>query len=372
MPRIAHAWCDGSRCADPGCASRNGSFQDATWIRQLFFVALLILPASPALAQKTDVVHMDNGNRIVGEVKKLELGLLELSVDDIVDRLRIKWEHVARVTSDQLLEVELGDGTYHFGSLIEPATDGELRIQSVAGVFDVRLLDVVSMEPIENAFWRRLDANISAGISFTKASDILQFNLGFAGRYRTYHSLTDISLNSILTKKASGPSATNSDLNLTHYRYFGSRWFYRVDAGASRNDELGIDLRVNFGGGAGRRILQANRWLVLVSALVVGNRESTDDGREANNVEAAVDISVSGFRHDTPKLEVTSDLTIFFGLNNSDRYRVNFDGRISFELGVKDLFLDIGQVYYRFDNDPSLTATSTHDYGIVSGVRFKF
>jgi hypothetical protein len=55
----------------------------------LVLVGLLGLLASPALAQKTDMVHMDNGNVIVGEIKKLEHGLLEFSVDDIAGNLRI-------------------------------------------------------------------------------------------------------------------------------------------------------------------------------------------------------------------------------------------------------------------------------------------
>ena len=33
---------------------------------------------------------------------------------------------------------------------------------------------------------------------------------------------------------------------------------------------------------------------------------------------------------------------------------------------------DIGQVYYRFDSDPSLTADSTDDFGIVTGLRYEF
>lgn len=58
----------------------------------LLLVAWLGLLASPVVAQKTDVVHMSNGNVIIGEVKRMEHGLLEFSVDDIVNRLQIKWE----------------------------------------------------------------------------------------------------------------------------------------------------------------------------------------------------------------------------------------------------------------------------------------
>ena len=100
-------------------------------------MALLGLLASPALAEKTDVVVMDNGNVIVGEIKKMVRGLLEFSVDDISGRLQIEWEHVVRLTSKQQLDFELEDGTHYFGSLIESSADGELRIQTAAGEFEI-------------------------------------------------------------------------------------------------------------------------------------------------------------------------------------------------------------------------------------------
>jgi hypothetical protein len=40
--------------------------------RGVILAVLAVLLASPALAQKTDVIHLRNGNVIVGEVKKLD------------------------------------------------------------------------------------------------------------------------------------------------------------------------------------------------------------------------------------------------------------------------------------------------------------
>jgi len=118
-------------------------------LRAPVLVALFGLLGAPALAKNTDVVVMDNGNVIVGEIKLLERGLLEFSVDDITDRLRIKWEHVFRLTSTKRLDFELASGKHYYGSLIESSADGELRIQTPTGVVDVKLVAVVAMEPIK-------------------------------------------------------------------------------------------------------------------------------------------------------------------------------------------------------------------------------
>jgi hypothetical protein len=345
-------------------------------VRQPVFVILLAaalgLTTSPALAQKTDVVYMDNGNVIIGEVKKLERGLLEFSVDDVKGRLRIEWEHVVRLTSDQQLDIDVGLGRFYLGSLIESSADGKLCIKTGAAELEVELVDVVLIAPIKDSFWKRLEADVTAGFSFTKASDIVQFNLGGSATYRTVKAFSNISLNTIITSKADSGEKTNSDLRASHLRFFKRKWFYLGSAGANRNDEQGIDFRGNLAGGAGRRLLHSNRSILLVSASLSANREYTSDGRKTNNLELAVGTNALAFRHDTPKLEMRSDLTVFVNLTTQGRYRVDYDGLASIELVIEDLFWDISQVYYRFDSDPSATAASRHDYGFVTGLRYKF
>jgi hypothetical protein len=45
--------------------------------------------------------------------------------------------------------------------------------------------------------------------------------------------------------------------------------------------------------------------------------------------------------------------------------------RLSIEL-IEDFYWDISQVYDRFDTDPSTTATSGTDWGVISGLRYTF
>ncbi len=278
---------------------------------------------------------------------------------------------MARLTSPQNLDIELRDGTKFFGYLVDPATDGELRIQMAIASFDVALADVVMITPIEETFWRRLEGDISAGLSYTKGTDLLQANFGGSIRYRRLVSLTEFRFNSIVSSTAQESSKTYLSAPLTHYRFFRNRWFYRGDIAVSRNDELGIDFRGSLGGGGGRRLVQTNRVLFAMSGLLIGNQEFTSDGREAQNLELALNSKLEAFRYDTPKLDFSSDLTLFMGLTTSGRYRVNYDGRLSLELGVKDFFWDIGQLYYRYDSDSSEVATAKDDYGIISSLRYK-
>jgi hypothetical protein len=332
-------------------------------------VALLLL-APAALAEKTDVIVMDNGNRLVAEIKKLERGLLELSMTDIKGRVKVEWNHVVRITCNRALIIEDEDGARLFGQLIDSEVDDVLRVQTPYGLVDVARIDVVFMEPIKSTFWGRLSGDLSTGISYTKSTEIMQFNLGGSLRHRTRKTVTEISLNTIITSSSDG-SKTNTDLPATYQRFFANRWFYRGDVGFSRNDELGIDLRTGIAGGAGRRLVYSNSAMVQASLLLNANHEFTSDGNETNNLELVLDTSLLAFRYDTPKLDASLSANLFMNLTTWGRYRVNVDGRLSIEL-VEDLYWDISQVYYRFDTDPSTIATSGTDWGVISGIRYTF
>ena len=349
--------------------ARSRSCEAKRYRNALAFLALLGI-ASPAFAQKTDVVRMDNGSAVIGEVEKLERGLLAFSVDDILGSLRIEWEHVIGLTSNQQLDVELQGGAHYFGSLIESDADTVLRIQTADGVVDVTLLDVIFIEPVEDAYWDRFQGDVSTGLSFTKATDILQFNLGGSVTYRRLESHTELAFHTIITSKSGEASKTNTDLPLTHYRFLKGLWFLRGDIGGAINDELGLDFRGLLGAGAGRNFLFSRRANMLVSLLLSGNREYTNDDKRTTNVELGLDVALLAFRYDSPKLSVRTDLAGFWNLVSRSRYRVDFDARLSFDL-VKDLFWDVGQIYYRFDSDPSLAADSRSDYGFVTGLRYE-
>ena len=61
------------------------------------------LPTS-AIAAKTDVVVLINGNAVTGEVKSLDFGSLRYSTDSM-GTVNIDWEDIVTVTSEQSLTV---------------------------------------------------------------------------------------------------------------------------------------------------------------------------------------------------------------------------------------------------------------------------
>ena len=65
----------------------------------------------PALAQRTDVIELFNGDQVTGEIKSYSTGRITVETD-IASDLSLKWNRITSITSDKRFEVELTDGTY--------------------------------------------------------------------------------------------------------------------------------------------------------------------------------------------------------------------------------------------------------------------
>ena len=87
------------------------------WSRTALIVAAILSCGAPVFAQgRTDVLTLRNGDRITGEVVRLERGRLEFKTDD-AGTLYLEWDKLSSVVAMRLVEVTTADGRRFLGSL---------------------------------------------------------------------------------------------------------------------------------------------------------------------------------------------------------------------------------------------------------------
>ena len=207
-------------------------------------VVLLGLLPSGALAAKTDVVILINGNAVTGEVKSLEFGSLKYSTDSM-GTVSIDWEDIVSVTSQQDLQIELADGTRYFGKMF-PADDSHfVRVVTASEELVVKSGRIVRITPIETSqkFLERLDGSFSFGIQTQKSSEVTTSNLSADVSYRTRTYLVGTRLNSSITDQPSEPTKARQSSSFNYQRFRSNRWFTDWFTGWEKNDELGIGAR---------------------------------------------------------------------------------------------------------------------------------
>ena len=117
--------------------------------------AIALSPCAAAWAQKTDVVTLLNGDKITGEIKDLNRGVLEFSTDD-AGTIDIEWDKIGTVEAKRSFEVETSDGRRMLGTL-GPPVQRTLSVGTVDGVVALPMVEVTRITPIGRTFWAKLD-----------------------------------------------------------------------------------------------------------------------------------------------------------------------------------------------------------------------
>ena len=147
-------------------------------------VVLLVLGCTVAGAAqgRTDIVTLANGDRITGEVLRLERGRLEFKTDD-AGTLRLEWDKLTSVLTTRLVEVGTGSGMTYLGSLVR-APSRAISVSTPGGEIALQMPEVTAITPIGRSFWRKLDGSVDAGFNYTQSSGIAQMTLNSDTVYR--------------------------------------------------------------------------------------------------------------------------------------------------------------------------------------------
>jgi hypothetical protein len=340
------------------------------WRRALSLAGLCLLaPAGAALAQRTDVIVLFNGDHVTGEIKSYATGRLTVATD-IGSDLSLKWNRITSITSDKQFEVETTDGVYFYGSLAPSTPPGKLAIVSAGATRELGFFDVVRISPIYQTFWRRWDGSLDLGFNYTQASSIVQLNLNANAIFRRPTFAASASINTFFSSQSGVPSSQRANFALGYQKFVKDRWFLAGFGGADRNLDLGLDLRLTLGAGYGRYLIQTNRTTLGALLGISGDHENPVTGESTYQAAAVIGVQYSMFTYDFPKVTVNSTLQVFPYLTDAGRVRVEFNAQAKREI-VRDLYLSLS-VFDSYDSRDPSTQQSKNDWGPVLSIGWTF
>ncbi len=335
----------------------------------LFCLAFICLSILTVRAQKNDTIYLRNGDRISGELKKFEYGLLDLSTD-AMKTVSIEFDKINTMHSSKFFEIRMKSGEKFFGHLQKSDVLSTVNIITVSDTLPKRLWDIILIVPIKRTFFQKIDGSLDLGLSYTKASEVFQYSLNFNLTHRTNFYSTRFELESILTDDGA-KKTNNSTLGLDVTHYLPNKWFTSIIAQGQQNTELNLDYRLQSGYGVGYDIARTNliRFYALGGLLV--NQEHTIDLDETSqNIEALLKLNFKWFQYRHPKIDVTNRINVYPSITDFGRVRMEYNLSSKFEI-VKDLFLNL-QLYDYYDNETSQGSKANNDWGIITSIGFTF
>lgn len=352
-------------------------------LRKTVAVAVILLAGisqSPsAVAQKTDYVYLKNGDRLTVEVKELSRGQMRLSTNAF-GTIYVKWEDVERIETSKRLQIELVNGRRFFGPAQVSKEPGVVALQVDGEVLSFDNDRIVRIQPIKGfrGLQGNLDNTLSLGLSYTQASDVLQWNVSASTRYQTEKFVAAASYNSMITRNALGTDSAQRDLHGTYLRLLRNRWLWFATTGLQQNDELGVSGRFIAGGGLGRIMAQSQKHEFILAAGLNANVEDALGSTDVTPAESGSGTTLEGlifgewtyYKLYSPKANVSISGSLYPGITESDRFRGDVRLRYRQEF-VKDLFLNV-TYYLNFDTRPRAGALSESDYGVVTALEYEF
>ena len=317
--------------------------------------------------RKTDIVTLYNGDRITGEVKSLETGILNFSTDSM-GTIKIEWQEIAKLESKYHYEIRLGSGKRYYGSIQPAKRPGQLLVQDLDGVQDLEWLQVVDMRPIEKNLLDRVDVYFAAGYSYSRASSVAQTSINADLSYEDEKSRSTLTGRTSITDD-SEETTSSSRIDLDRAVWTARPNVFRsFFSNYENNDELALDYRVGVGMGLGRAFIDTyrNRLSGIAGLQVITEKSKTTGSDE--NLELYLSSRFKAWRFNTPELDLDFILNLYPSLTDSGRLRGDSNLRLRWEL-IEDLFFDI-TAYGSYDNKAD--ANNDIDYGVTTGLGWEY
>ncbi len=337
----------------------------------LLLIFCFFLVGSIANAQKTDTLYLYNGDRIVGEIKRLKYELLHFSTTG-AGLIKVKWFYVAGLQSSKLYEIQMRDGSEFYGTLDSNSIENNIFeiLPGLKETFDIH--EIVSLTPIKKSFWSRSNLSVDLGFSFTKASDILNVNAGVHYDYTAKQNYIIFDYDLINTfRRDERTTARKQDLKGEYVHKFRGHYIYQGFTSLEQNSELGLNSRFNLGTTMGYQFFSTNKAELLITAgPQVSYETPLDDQPTRTNFEGIIIGNFKAFRVLDPELDIFFRGTYIPSFSLAGRYRVTTDINARIEL-LSDFFLKLS-FYSTFDSDPVAEAASNDDWGINTTFSYKF
>jgi hypothetical protein len=340
------------------------------------FLLLTLFASFPSFAQNDSIVFT-NGNYMVGEIKKLELGVLQFETDYSDSDFLIDWELIKYIKSEQIFLITTSDGGRYNGSFESTPGDGnKLTIHDIkGGDYTVNLVDITFVKSVDQTFVSRLDLLLSAGYTLTKANNNNQFNARASIGYSSNTFAANAYANSVENFQEEVQDSTVVKINTKRFEagaglkfFIVSDWFAMVNSDLLQSTEQQLDLRSVTKGGIGNLIIQNQRMYLLAAIGAAWNYEdyTNPEPMQVNPRNSAEGYLGIEYRiYDLGDLKVNTSIYGYPSFTEAGRFRSDFLFDIRYEFAF-DLFFGVGFTL-NYDSKPASGSEPT-DYVLQTSI----
>jgi hypothetical protein len=317
---------------------------------------------------KTDVIILENGDTVTGEIKGLKRGILSLKTD-WMGTLAIEWKHVQEVRSKYFYEVDFSSGLKSYGSIQGGKQVAQMEIVSGSFTVEAEHNEVVGITPIEKTFLDRIKLNLELGANYYSANQSKKVTFGTNFGYRTDKYGASADFKTIFDQQDGAERTRRNELKTSFRRYYANHWSAIALSNFLQSEELNLDIRSVLGGGVSREVIRTNRTILEFMGGAGVNRENYAGKTARTSMEGLTGVGFQTFKFDKPEIDISTTFMAIPSFTEWGRYRLEFDASIRFKL-VRDLYFR-ASLFENFDSQPP-EGNLKNDFGIETTFGWEF
>jgi putative salt-induced outer membrane protein YdiY len=318
---------------------------------------------------------MKNGDRLTGEIKQLDHGLLYFKSSYMNGSVQLDWNEVATLQTKDPFITTLTSGkrlTSPIERRVSKQTGDEEFILGPASTgLIVPPLQVIELRQAEETIRKQISGDADFGLSYTSGANPTTLSFSLDAAYQRDKNVVTLSTSSQFSSQSNAPSSFRYTLDTDYSRFFARRWFAIAIFDYLKSDQQDLDWRTTYGIGFGKEIVRTDRSAFRAFGGFDYSHEqyfpSAGRNNTVNSMEGLLGAKYTTFRFRT--LDISWDGTMYPSITDSPRVRFNTGGNLKIEL-IKDLFWSF-RVYENYDTQPPVNSPKS-DFGLTTSLGFKF
>lgn len=314
------------------------------FITLIFF--LIVVPG--AIAQ--DKIILYSGDVINGKIEGLENNVLVVETPYSDSDFKIEWKKVEQVFSPRDYFLIFSDKRKFYSSLNYTGKKHHI-ILTKDGLYldEYDMTDIVVIDPVGYNFSSKFGADISFGLTFTKANNVRTFTAIGGVEYVTEIWKLSGSFNFTDTRQDGTEDIQRNEGGLRYRHLLTRSWFAALATHFLTNTEQSIELRNTYTPSIGNYLVRDNRLYFSLSGGINYNRERfSDDTPNKTSTEGYFRAELKVI--DIENLSLGSTLEYLPSLSKENRNRVNFLADLKYDFPL-DLFIKFSYTL-NFDSNP--------------------
>lgn len=335
----------------------------------LFTWVGLIFPLLSALPVLADEVHLANGDRLTGEIVRMEKGSLHLKTT-YAGEVKLKWQEVVCITSEQELTFRLKNGEIWFGRANCPAI-GRIQIvgERIGESAELPLAEIEAINPSPPPPAVTYRGNITGGGTIAKGNTdeaAAYLSAGFEARSKLHRFTLGGKYN---YRETDNEITTRNALGRIKYDFFVWKRLYTfAQARFERDDFQDLNLRSTMGLGLGYQIIDTKRTSLFGE---VGASYFNEDFMEAKDKHFVAARESMGFEVDIvrDRIKFFHLHEFYYSLEESKSYFISSEQGFRFLL-FRNFFANI-QMDFSYNSQPA-PGREKADFSYIGSLGYEF